>query len=170
MSYGCFLGRSVGGEGNIVAGSLNRPAGENSGDGFCVFGQQGRCGKGQSMEIKVTHNTAANRFETRVGDATAVLDYELKDGTLTLVHTKVPSSLEGQGIGGKVVKAALEVCAGRGPEGRPAMSLCPQLHRTAQGVRESALIVWQLVRGKCLFGILRAGIERWRLGRFETQI
>ncbi len=74
------------------------------------------------MDIKVTNNTSAKRFETTVGGATAVLDYELKDGTLTLVHTGVPSSLEGQGIGGKVVKAALEYAK---EEGLKVIPQCP---------------------------------------------
>ena len=60
------------------------------------------------MDIKVTNNGSAKRFEIKAENALAVLEYELEDGTLTLVHTGVPSALEGQGIGGKLAKAALE--------------------------------------------------------------
>ena len=60
------------------------------------------------MDIKVANNASAKRFETMVDGSMAVLDYELEDGTLILVHTGVPPALEGRGIGGKVVKAALE--------------------------------------------------------------
>ena len=60
------------------------------------------------MDIKMINNVSAQRFETTVDGSTAVLEYALEDGTLTLVHTGVPPALEGRGIGGKVVRAALE--------------------------------------------------------------
>lgn len=74
------------------------------------------------MDIEVTNNRSAKRFETTMGDALAVLEYELKDGVLTLVHTGVPSVLEGKGIGGKLVKAALEFAS---EQGLKVVPLCP---------------------------------------------
>jgi predicted GNAT family acetyltransferase len=66
------------------------------------------------MDTKVTNNRLARRFEICVANALAVLDYEMEDGTLILLHTGVPAALEGQGIGGKLVKAALEEARAQG--------------------------------------------------------
>jgi predicted GNAT family acetyltransferase len=74
------------------------------------------------MDIEVTNNRSAKRFETTMDDALAVLEYELEDGVLTLVHTGVPSVLEGKGIGGRLVKAALEFAS---EQGLKVVPLCP---------------------------------------------
>lgn len=66
------------------------------------------------MEITIRHNTAARRFETQQEGSLAVLDYRQAAGVLTLVHTGVPSELEGQGIGGRLAKAALEYAREQG--------------------------------------------------------
>ncbi len=66
------------------------------------------------MEIKVTHNSSARRFEAQAGDSLALLDYDRANGTMTLVHTEVPPALEGQGIGGKLAKAALDYAQDQG--------------------------------------------------------
>ncbi len=66
------------------------------------------------MDIRVENNASAKRFETMVAGYQVFLDYELKDQTMTLIHTKVPSELEGQGLGGKIVKAALEYAKNHG--------------------------------------------------------
>ena len=60
------------------------------------------------MDIKVENNRSAKRFEINADNALAVLEYGLEGSTLTLVHTGVPTALEGQGIGSKLAKAALE--------------------------------------------------------------
>ncbi|NJL96000.1 MAG: N-acetyltransferase [Anaerolineae bacterium] len=43
-----------------------------------------------------------------LGDGLALADYRLDNGTIYFTHTEVPPAHEGQGIAGKVVKAALE--------------------------------------------------------------
>ncbi len=56
----------------------------------------------------VTRNTAASRFEIAVGTQLATLDFVVDGRRMLLVHTEVPAALEGRGLGGRLVKAALE--------------------------------------------------------------
>ncbi len=57
---------------------------------------------------QVTHNAGAGRFELHVGEAMAVLEYELDGGRIAMYHTGVPRELEGRGYGAQLVRAALE--------------------------------------------------------------
>lgn len=54
----------------------------------------------------VRNNPDRKQFETEGGRA--LLAYREDDGRIDLLHTEVPDELEGQGIGGALVKAALE--------------------------------------------------------------
>ena len=56
----------------------------------------------------VQHNEAQSRFEVTVDGERCVADYRLRDGTLQLTHTEVPPALEGRGIAGALIRAALE--------------------------------------------------------------
>ena len=58
--------------------------------------------------MKISNNQSAGRFEIRDEKCTALLDYELTDNQMILVHTEVPKELEGDGLGVKLVKFALE--------------------------------------------------------------
>lgn len=58
--------------------------------------------------LVVVHNQDVNRFEIHVDPHLAVLNYSLSGKTITFTHTGVPTALEGQGVGGKLVKAGLE--------------------------------------------------------------
>jgi predicted GNAT family acetyltransferase len=65
------------------------------------------------MDIpNITNNVAAHRFELRTDAGLAVLQYELRDGSIELTHTKVPKKAEGQGFAGALVHAALEYARG----------------------------------------------------------
>lgn len=55
----------------------------------------------------VAHNTELNRYETVRDEGVAVLEYRRRANRLVLVHTGVPKPLEGLGIGGKLVAAAV---------------------------------------------------------------
>jgi uncharacterized protein len=57
---------------------------------------------------EVIDNRDEDRFELRSGDHVAELTYRLRDGELVLVHTGVPDELEGHGVGGSLVEAAVE--------------------------------------------------------------
>ncbi len=60
------------------------------------------------MDVMIENNKEQNRFQAKVGNSSAFLEYELTEGTIVLLHTEVPKELEGKGLGSKVVKAALE--------------------------------------------------------------
>lgn len=56
---------------------------------------------------EIRNNEEKKRFEYQVAGHTAIADYILtKDGRIVLTHTEVPKSMEGQGIGSKLAKAA----------------------------------------------------------------
>lgn len=63
---------------------------------------------------QVVDNPDASRFELTVDGHTAELTYRRSADRLVLVHTGVPSELEGKGIGGVLVTAAVDEAAGRG--------------------------------------------------------
>ncbi len=57
----------------------------------------------------VTDNPAKGRYETQIGEAVAFLTYrDRPDGARVLVHTEVPPAVEGRGVGGRLVKTALD--------------------------------------------------------------
>jgi predicted GNAT family acetyltransferase len=62
----------------------------------------------------VTDNAEASRFELTVDDHLAELVYRRDGDRLVLVHTGVPDELEGQGIGGRLVRAAVDTAAADG--------------------------------------------------------
>ena len=59
-------------------------------------------------DVIVVDNKEASRWEARLGDQLAVLNYTLMDQEITLIHTGVPASFEGRGVGAKLVKTALD--------------------------------------------------------------
>lgn len=63
---------------------------------------------------QVVDNPGASRFELTVDGHTAELTYRRTPGRLVLEHTGVPDELEGRGIGGTLVGAAVDVAAARG--------------------------------------------------------
>jgi uncharacterized protein len=70
----------------------------------------------------VIDNTDASRFELRADGWLAELLYRIRGGRLVLIHTEVPFELEGRGIGGRLVSAAVDRAAREGPTLVP---LCP---------------------------------------------
>lgn len=58
--------------------------------------------------IAVENNEAAQRFEANIDGQLAVLTYRLFPRHLVLDHTEVPKPLAGQGLGTKLVRAALD--------------------------------------------------------------
>lgn len=63
---------------------------------------------------EVVDNHDQNRFELRKDGEVATAAYELAGSTITFTHTVVPSSLEGQGVGTRLVAAALDAARDRG--------------------------------------------------------
>jgi predicted GNAT family acetyltransferase len=75
-----------------------------------------------SDSADVIDNTDASRFELRAGGWLAELVYRIRGDRLVLVHTEVPFELEGRGIGGRLVTAAVDRAA---REGLTLVPLCP---------------------------------------------
>lgn len=74
-------------------------------------------------EVEVTDNEAEGRYEAHVnGEVAGYLFYRERPGGLVLIHTAVPDEFEGQGIGGRLVAAALDDIRRRGLSVTP---LCP---------------------------------------------
>jgi predicted GNAT family acetyltransferase len=70
----------------------------------------------------VIDNGAASRFELEVDGHRAELVYHRSGKRLVLIHTEVPDALEGRGIGGVLVTAAVDHAA---KEGLTIVPLCP---------------------------------------------
>ncbi len=62
----------------------------------------------------VVDNEAEGQFEAKTEGGLAVLSYDRREGKLFLLHTGVPEEAEGQGVGGRLVHAALEQARERG--------------------------------------------------------
>lgn len=70
----------------------------------------------------VIDNQDQSRFELRAGGQLAELDYRHYGHRLVLIHTEVPVELEGRGIGGRLVMAAIDRAE---REGLTVVPLCP---------------------------------------------
>ena len=66
------------------------------------------------MAREIVDNIARSRYEYVVDEKTAFIDYHRNDGVITLSYAKVPPELEGRGIGGRMVLAALDDIRARG--------------------------------------------------------
>ena len=66
-------------------------------------------------ETHVSDNTERHRFEiTADGKHAGFAEYVLTEGRIELTHTVVDDAFEGKGIGGTLVKAALDSARDRG--------------------------------------------------------
>jgi predicted GNAT family acetyltransferase len=75
-----------------------------------------------SDSADVIDNTDASRFELRADGWLAELAYRVRGDRLVLIHTEVPLELEGRGIGGRLVTAAVDRAA---REELTLVPLCP---------------------------------------------
>jgi hypothetical protein len=72
--------------------------------------------------LPVIHNQSAQRFELNLDGHTAFIDYRKRgEDIYALIHTEVPPAFEGKGIGGRLVKGALEQIKA---EGKQFVPLC----------------------------------------------
>ena len=62
----------------------------------------------QTNEVNIIHNVERKQFEIHIDSYVAELAYYINGNTITFTHTGVPTALEGQGIGSKLVKAGLK--------------------------------------------------------------
>jgi predicted GNAT family acetyltransferase len=75
-----------------------------------------------NADERVTDNRAESRFEVTVDGAVAELIYRRRANRLVLIHTEVPKQLEGHGLGGALVQAAVDRAVS---EGLTVVPLCP---------------------------------------------
>jgi predicted GNAT family acetyltransferase len=61
-----------------------------------------------TAKLGIRHNAALQRFEATVDGELARADYRMDGNVMRMVHTEVPRRLEGRGIAGALVHAALE--------------------------------------------------------------
>jgi uncharacterized protein len=71
---------------------------------------------------QVTDNQDRSRFEIYLDGKLAELQYRRNGNRLVLIHTEVPIELEGHGIGGTLVTAAIDRAA---RDGMTVVPLCP---------------------------------------------
>ncbi len=70
----------------------------------------------------IVHRPDEQRFVARIADATAECAYRRDGATLVLHHTEVPPALQGQGLAGQLVQAALDFARAEGFRVRPVCS------------------------------------------------
>lgn len=71
------------------------------------------------MGENIVHNENRSRFEYIFEDVTAYVEYDLFDSMMDITHTIVPKKLEGRGIGGMLVKSALDYARVKGLKVKP---------------------------------------------------
>ncbi len=59
------------------------------------------------MSQSVIDDPAGERFAVSLDGATATMEYRLHGDRLHLLHTEVPEAFRGQGVGSRLVEAAL---------------------------------------------------------------
>ena len=71
---------------------------------------------------EVMNNEPRRRYELFVGDARAVAQYKIDGDVIHFTHTMVPREAEGQGVGSRLIKGALDDARSRGLHVDP---ICP---------------------------------------------
>lgn len=77
---------------------------------------------GVSQGEQVIDNPGESRFELRAGGRLAELRYRVNGHRLVLIHTEVPAELEGRGLGGQLVRAAVDRAV---RDGMTVVPMCP---------------------------------------------
>lgn len=93
-------------------------------------------------QLTVRDNSEGNRFEIDLGDGSfAIAEYTLPAGKIMFTHTEVPEAHEGQGLGTKLIRFALDAARERGLKVIP---ICPffaaymQEHAEVQDLLDTA--------------------------------
>jgi uncharacterized protein len=65
--------------------------------------------------VTVADNPQTRRYEARVdGEVAGFIQYGTREGLLALMHTEVDPRFEGQGVGGRLVRGALDDARAKG--------------------------------------------------------
>jgi predicted GNAT family acetyltransferase len=89
----------------------------------------------EQPELEVVREPENDRFVIHTEGETAVLDYQLFKDKIVFMHTGVPTTLEGRGIGSRLVKYGLEWAR---TEGLRVVPVCPFVAAYIQRHREYA--------------------------------
>jgi predicted GNAT family acetyltransferase len=65
------------------------------------------------LQIPITNNTKRSRFETKINEEFAYVDYRFYKDDIALMHTFVSESARGKGISSALAKFALEYARGQ---------------------------------------------------------
>jgi predicted GNAT family acetyltransferase len=94
------------------------------------LGMERRAGaEGGAAAEEVVDRKSEGRFELIVDGHVSQLVYEIANNMLILIHTSVPDELAGRGIGGRLVRAAIDRAA---RDGLIIVPLCPFARRWLQ--------------------------------------
>lgn len=76
------------------------------------------------QDTQVANNAERSRFEIRVDDGrlAGFAEYDDRDGVREFTHTVVRDEFEGQGIGSRLARAALDMTR---EDGRSVVATCP---------------------------------------------
>jgi predicted GNAT family acetyltransferase len=66
------------------------------------------------IKLEVRHNPEASRFEAFVDGELCRAEYRMAGDVMRIVHSEVPYELEGRGLAGQVVQAALDYARANG--------------------------------------------------------
>jgi len=66
------------------------------------------------VDPTIEHRPGRKRFEATLDGAHGRIEYRLSPGVMTIVHTEVDPALEGRGVAGALVRAALEHARAQG--------------------------------------------------------
>lgn len=86
----------------------------------------------------IEHQPDRHRFEARLEGGRGEVAYRMQGEVMTIVHTEVDPSLEGKGIAGQLVQAALDHARGEGLKVNPVCSYADaymQQHPEAEALR-----------------------------------
>ena len=89
------------------------------------------------MEDRVTSNEADSQYELAAASGTAIAAYRLEGDTIVFTHTEVPEEAEGQGMGSRLVRGALDDVRRRGLKVKPLCSFVAgymERHPETQGL------------------------------------
>ena len=70
----------------------------------------------------MNHNKEKNRFEEKLQNELAIIEYNLNNNIFDLYHTEVPEALQGKGIATKLVREVLGYLKKQGYKVKPS---CP---------------------------------------------
>ena len=76
----------------------------------------------ESSKFEVIHNAEKNRVEASINGQLGLLEYTLRGNKIYFTHTEVPVSMQRQGLGSALARAALEYARGAELE---VVAVCP---------------------------------------------